>query len=114
MGPGHLALPRIAVRTVTALACARQKHQRPLAHVDPADAVAFGVGETNVAVRPDTKTFGAGKGGGFGWATVARKPLLSGASPVVNCAGFQIELIDRVSLAQGQPKVTSPVEVQRA
>jgi len=48
--PGHAALPRIAVRTVAALACAEDRVDHAGLEIDTANAVVLGVGNDEAPI----------------------------------------------------------------
>src|ERR1051325_661710 len=113
MGTGHSALQGIAIRAVAALAVAGDEFHRALLHIDHADAVALRVGQVDIAVGADTEALGTAKRGRPGRAAMTAETLLPCAGDVMNPAGLEIEFIDRVTLAQGQPEVAVPIKIKR-
>src|SRR4051794_30470627 len=107
----QLASQWIAVRPVTFLAGAGLKIDGATHGIDEANTVAFSVGQINLSIRADTQALGAGKRRQLCRAAIAGETLLAGAGNVVDCLSFQIQLVDRVSLAQGKPQISVTIEI---
>src|ERR1043166_4101709 len=104
----------VTVRAVPALAGPGQAFDDPLLRTNAPYAVALGVREINIPIRPDVQAFRTGKRRRFGWATVTRRAFCAGASDVVDRSIAEIQFVNGVSFAQSQPDVSLLIKVNRA
>ena len=110
--PGELAFERIGLGPVAVRPGSGNEMNGGGAAIDSADGVVFGVGQVAVAARGDAQSLGAGKGRVPGGSGVAAKPFLPCAGQAVNAILGETE--DRISFAEGKPKVASLIEIQSA
>ena len=109
--PRGLAMERIAIGAVAALAGADDGGDDAAFQIDAADRMALGVGNVDATVRRPGNTFRAVQ---FSLARVAAFSVvafLSGPCQMLEAAGSHVYLVDSVPFAQSQVKIALRVEI---
>src|SRR5579862_9530356 len=102
---GELALERIAVRAVAALAGANNGGDDTGFEVDATDRMAFGIGDIEAVIGSPRDAFGAIEPCLGGGSTVALVTYFAGTGDVRNALRPRVDAIDGVAFAQHQVEV---------